>query len=64
MTDDTIVCEDCGSDQVQAKQWVWSNTGKLAATDNTERNDQWCEACQDHVCFISHKEYVELNPEE
>lgn len=61
MNEDTLVCDNCGSDQVQTKQWIWINTKKYAGDVEASKDDNWCEACQTHPAIVTHKEYEENN---
>jgi len=48
-----IVCEECGSSQIQTLCWVDPNTRKIIAEGPGEVPDNWCEECEDHVDFTN-----------
>lgn len=53
-----MVCAECGSDQVQIKEWRWVNTGEYAGmVSDGEADDNWCENCQEHTHILSEQEY-------
>ena len=57
MKNETLVCEKCGSaDSIQIKVWQYVNSGEFAADCLDERQDRWCEDCEDHVDFIIKEE--------
>ena len=45
----TLVCSNCGSDNVQSKAWVNANTNEYVSecTDGSSE-DFWCEDCKGH----------------
>jgi len=54
-----IVCEECGSDQIQTLEWVDVNTGKSVQSGPGELNDNWCNKCKEHVYFMNEEDYLE-----
>ena len=48
----TVVCDDCGGENVQVKAWVKPNE-RNAYVDSAGEDtaDNWCEDCEDHVGF-------------
>lgn len=49
------VCQKCGSDKVQVKEWVEVNSGQnMGAVDGSgnEPEDNWCPECDDHCIII------------
>lgn len=60
---DIWYCEECGSKNVEIKQWVRPNEGGIAGgNDSPDKGDCWCEDCQEHtnleICKSS--EYPEI----
>ncbi|MDR2005337.1 MAG: hypothetical protein LBQ74_20125 [Prevotella sp.] len=54
-------CSECGSENVEIRQWVLPNQGdKLAGNDCPEREDCWCNDCQEHYKL----DVVQVNPSE
>lgn len=47
-----LVCERCGSAQIQTLCWVDPNTRKVIAAGPGEVTDNWCEVCEEHVDFV------------
>ena len=58
-----LVCEDCGSEDVQILQWVNPNTGENFGGTGEDRDDNWCDNCKEHTRLITKEEYIE-NQEE
>lgn len=48
----TMICAQCGSDEVQERLWVYVNNGKLAGDATGDKEDQWCPICNEHVDII------------
>lgn len=63
ITDDTVVCEKCGGFNIETRAWVDVNTDEVldACADGDE--DNWCRDCQEHLGFVSHKEFKEAEDE-
>lgn len=58
MKNTTLVCENCGSSNVQTKMWVDANTNEIKdSVSDGESNDNWCEDCETHPNLITHKEF-------
>lgn len=47
MENEVLVCEECGSLNVQVKAWVNANTG-IFVTESDDKTG-WCEDCNVHV---------------
>ena len=48
-----VLCNNCGSDNVEIKQWVNPNTGLIGdITSDNDDEDVWCNDCETHsgVC--------------
>lgn len=57
-----LVCKNCGSKNIQSKEWTYVNTGKsVGDSDYTETQDNWCEDCEENPEFIEEEEYNKLN---
>jgi len=54
-----IVCEECGSDQIQTLEWIDVNTGDRNGHGPDDLNSNWCDECQDHVYFMNEEDYLE-----
>jgi hypothetical protein len=46
------ICENCGLNDVEQKQWVNPNTEALGEMVSEESNDTWCNNCNEHVDLI------------
>lgn len=54
-----FVCSECGSSDVEIRQWVKPNEGdKLGGNDCPEREDCWCNSCEEHNSL----EIKQVNP--
>lgn len=60
-----LVCENCGSDQVQSTMWVYVNTSKIVDGYGDENNeyDNWCDNCEEHYLIITERQYQDLEKE-
>ena len=56
---DIIVCEECGSIQVQQRAWIHPNcsTNGYVGEIGNDRDDNWCEECEEHNCFCTLYEF-------
>lgn len=52
-----LVCERCGSREIQMMAWVDPNTLEYVSSIDADADDQWCDACQEHVWFCSLEEF-------
>jgi len=54
------VCKDCGSQEVQVKEWCNINTGKscgaIGDEDLTNKDNNWCPDCDEHVIITKEDE--------
>ena len=41
-----LVCQECGSREIQMMAWVDPNTLKYASSIDADADDQWCDVCQ------------------
>ena len=57
-----FVCAKCGSEEIQAKAWIYLNTEEVCSCCDimNEQDDYWCEDCEEHCDIITKEEY-ELN---
>ena len=39
---DLIVCEECGSTEIQTQSWVDANTLQYIGETGIDRDDYWC----------------------
>lgn len=53
------VCECCGSRNIQARAWVDGNTNEYISEITDDKDDFWCDACEEHHGFLTLKEYKE-----
>ena len=44
---DLIVCEECGSTEIQTQAWVDANTHEYIGETGIDRDDNWCALSQD-----------------
>lgn len=60
VTDETIVCTNCGSAKIQNRAWVTSNTNKHESDCVIDESDFYCPDCEetDNDC-CTHKQYIE-----
>lgn len=50
-------CTECGSQHVELKQWILPNDlDTPAGNDSFERNDRWCQDCEEHTDLETCKE--------
>ena len=59
-----LVCEECGSDDIQTLMWVNVNTNKIEDSYDTDEENNWCNKCESHLNFITEEEFLKLNEEE
>lgn len=52
-----LVCQECGSREIQMMAWVDPNTLEYVSSIDADSDDQWCDACQEHVWFCSLEEF-------
>lgn len=52
-----IVCETCGSSDIEELQWRKVNTGEFSGLGNNETEDRWCCNCQENTDFITEEEF-------
>lgn len=58
---DILVCEICGSEHILTKSWTDPNTDVVNHNmDSDDTDDNWCEECQQHVGFISKKDFEKI----
>lgn len=55
--DGITVCDECGSDNIQTQAWVDPNTRIFIGTTGIDRDDNWCDECEDHLPFTTLKEF-------
>lgn len=56
---DPIVCEECGSTEIQTQAWVDANTHEYIDETGIDRDDNWCNQCEENVNFCHKSEFVE-----
>lgn len=59
-----IVCEDCGSENVQTREWVYVNTDDSAGGGTGDLEDNWCDNCKGYVYLIMEDEFLEQQKED
>lgn len=57
MDKEILVCEQCGSKKIQTLAWVDANTNKYVGEFSNEKQDNWCENCEEHVYFTTEETY-------
>jgi uncharacterized protein with von Willebrand factor type A (vWA) domain len=45
-------CSECGSQNVEIKNWINPNTGEIGTNDSLEINDCFCLDCSEHHMLI------------
>lgn len=54
-----LVCEECGSSNVQMRAWVNANTLDYTSdSGDTDRDNYWCEDCEEHNYLCSRSDYL------
>ena len=57
--DKILVCEECGSSDVQIKAWINANTLQFVDdSGDCDRYSNWCGNCQEHVYLCSRSNYL------
>ena len=56
-----LVCEKCGSSNIQVLAWVDANTNEYREEGVDDKNSKWCEDCREHVNLINEEEYNKEN---
>lgn len=57
--DGITVCDECGSTDIQMQAWVDPNTRIFIGATGIDRDDNWCEECEELLPFCSRKEFKE-----
>lgn len=52
-----IVCNNCGSIDIQNKAWVDSNTGESVSDADFDTDDNWCGECEQHGRFTTLEDF-------
>lgn len=47
-----LVCETCGSTEVQVLAWIDANTNEYKTEGLGDKNSSWCENCKAHVNLV------------
>lgn len=60
-----LVCEVCGSEDIQGRAWVDINKKKpeIEFVDSGDIDDNWCKSCESHTSFITKGEFEESKSE-
>ncbi|WP_206759855.1 hypothetical protein [Dysgonomonas sp. GY75] len=55
-------CEECGSQDVEIKSWTLPNDGNKIVGGDLDRNDCWCNNCEEHtkIEIIAKSKYPEI----
>jgi hypothetical protein len=62
---DQLVCEQCGSTDVETRCWCDANTGNITDRGNgLGKEDCWCGHCGEHVYLVFEKEYLKNSASE
>jgi len=51
------VCKKCGSDNIIQLEWRNPNTGELSCLGPDEKQNRYCEECEEHVDFMTLAEF-------
>lgn len=54
---EVLVCEDCGSTDVEIQAWINANTDEFIS--DIDDSDRWCDECESNVDFCTQKEFEE-----
>lgn len=54
-----LVCEECGSLQIEIQVWVDANTDEYLSDVDDERSGRWCSECTDNAHFCPKTEFVQ-----
>lgn len=52
-----IVCEECGSRDIQQQAWIDPNSAVYISVMTSDRSANWCEQCEEHVWFCTRYEF-------
>ncbi len=55
-----LVCEECGSRQVEIQAWIDANTEMFVCDTAHDRDGKWCEECEENVDFCSLEEFKQI----
>ena len=62
-----LVCNKCGSKDIQVLAWVDANTNEYKEEGTNQYEDMWCNNCESHTFFVYEEEYsqnIEDNEDE
>ncbi len=54
-----LVCEECGSLQIEIQAWVNANTDEFISDVNDDDGGQWCGECGDGTHFCPKAEFIQ-----
>lgn len=57
--EEILVCNECGSTDVQEQAWVDANTKSYIGFNGDDRDDRWCEECDGHNLLCNMKKFKE-----
>lgn len=49
MTEQIIVCKECGSDDVELRVWLNLKTKETSDCSDGDDEDTWCNKCEEHT---------------
>jgi len=55
----TLVCKECGGNNIQGKEWRYVHSGKFAGDSSNDDDDNWCDDCEAHIEFVTIDEYLQ-----
>ena len=55
-----LVCEECGSRQVETQAWIDANTEMYICDTAHDCDGKWCEECEENVDFCSLEEFKQI----
>ena len=58
LADSILVCEECGSEDVETLAWVNANTNVFADSYAYDTLHKFCNACNKHVDLTSKNDYI------
>lgn len=55
--EEILVCEKCGSKDVEYLAWVDANTHEYKCSSDLDEEGNFCNKCREHVYLVTEKEY-------
>lgn len=55
--DKIVVCDVCGYQHVQQQVWCDANTHEYIGETECDKDDNWCDECEEHYQFCTRQEF-------